>query len=132
MVIFTKHGYFYEARIFFFTKHEKKGRCFFRRRLKNGMYIKFHASQRSELRIIYILDSKICTSNITVLLQQSYIGHLKTFIQKVLVFFQDLLCNFIQQFIDDFVNNRFSHINNLQCFLRFWIGQGIERFQWRR
>jgi hypothetical protein len=132
MVIFTKHGYFYEARIFFFTKHEKKGRCFFRRRLKNGMYIKFHASQRSELRIIYILDSKICTSNITVLLQQSYIGHLKTFIQNVLVFFQDLLRNFIQQFIDDFVNNRFSHINNLQCFLRFWIGQGIERFQWWR
>jgi hypothetical protein len=82
------------------------------------MYIKFHASQRSELQIIYILDSKICTSNITVLLQQSYIEHLKMFIQKVLVFFQDLLRNFIQQFIDDFVNNRFSHINNLQCFLR--------------
>jgi hypothetical protein len=105
---------------------------FFRRRLKNGMYIKFHASQRSELPIIYILDSKIYTSNITVLLQQSYIGHLKMFIQKVLVFFQDLLRNFIQQFIDDFVNNRFSHINNLQCFLRFWIGQGIKRFRWQR
>jgi hypothetical protein len=26
---FAKHGYFYEAWIFFFTKHEKKGRCFF-------------------------------------------------------------------------------------------------------
>jgi hypothetical protein len=35
-----------------------------------GTYIKFHASQRAELQIIYILDSKICTSNITVLLQQ--------------------------------------------------------------
>jgi hypothetical protein len=138
MDIFTKHGYFYEAWIFlrstdlFLYEASKEGNVFFRRRLKNGMYIKFHASQRSELRIIYILDSKICTSNITVLLQQSYIGHLKTFIQNVLVFFQDLLRNFIQQFIDDFVNNRFSHINNLQCFLRFWIGQGIERFQWWR
>jgi hypothetical protein len=29
MVVFTKHGYFHEAQIFFFTKHEKKGRCFF-------------------------------------------------------------------------------------------------------
>jgi hypothetical protein len=27
--LFAKHGYFYEAWIFFFTKHEKKGRCFF-------------------------------------------------------------------------------------------------------
>jgi hypothetical protein len=74
--IFTKHGYFHEAQIFFFAKHEKKGRCFFRRRLKNGMYIKFHASQRTGLQIIYILDSKICTSNIIVLMQQSYIDHL--------------------------------------------------------
>jgi hypothetical protein len=126
MDIFTKHE------SFFFMKHEKKGRCFFCRRLKNGMYIKFHASQRSELQIIYILDSKICTSNITVLLQQSHIDHLKMFIQKVLVFLQDLLRNFIQQFIDDFVNNRFRHINDFQCFLHFWIGQGIERFRWRR
>jgi hypothetical protein len=28
-VHFCEHGYFYEAWIFFFTKHEKKGRCFF-------------------------------------------------------------------------------------------------------
>jgi hypothetical protein len=27
--VLTKHGYFHEAGIFFFTKHEKKGRCFF-------------------------------------------------------------------------------------------------------
>jgi hypothetical protein len=33
-------------------------------------YIKFYASQRAELQIIYILHSKICTSNITVLLHQ--------------------------------------------------------------
>jgi hypothetical protein len=72
MVVFTKHGYFYEARIFFFTKHEKKGRCFSPEAQKRyGTYIKFHASQRAELQIIYILDSKICTSNIIVLLQQN-------------------------------------------------------------
>jgi hypothetical protein len=29
MIVFTKHGYSHEARMFFFTKHEKKGRCFF-------------------------------------------------------------------------------------------------------
>jgi hypothetical protein len=33
--IFTNH------RSSFFTMHEKKGRCFFRRRLKNGMYVSF-------------------------------------------------------------------------------------------
>jgi hypothetical protein len=50
-----KHGYFYEAWIFlrsmdlFFTKHEKKEGVF-RRRLKNGMYIKFQASERSEYK----------------------------------------------------------------------------------
>jgi hypothetical protein len=86
MDIFTKHGNFYEVWIFsrsmdlFLYEAWKEGKVFFRRRLKNGMYIKFHASQRSELQIIYILDSKICTSNITVLLQQSYIDHLKMFI----------------------------------------------------
>jgi hypothetical protein len=70
MDIFTKLGYFHEAWFFFFTKHEKKGRCFFRRRLKNGMYIKFHTSQRTELQTTYILDSKLYTSNITELVQQ--------------------------------------------------------------
>jgi hypothetical protein len=29
MDVFTKYGYFHEAWIFFFTKHEKMGRCFF-------------------------------------------------------------------------------------------------------
>jgi hypothetical protein len=29
MDVFTKIGYFHKAWIFFFTKHEKKGRCFF-------------------------------------------------------------------------------------------------------
>jgi hypothetical protein len=45
------------------------------------MYIKFHASQRTELQIIYILDSKTCTSSITVLIQQSYIDNLEMFLQ---------------------------------------------------
>jgi hypothetical protein len=45
------------------------------------MYIKFHASQRTKLKIIYILDSKICILNITVLIQRSYIDRLKMFLQ---------------------------------------------------
>jgi hypothetical protein len=46
-------------------------------------------------QIIYILDSKIYTLNITVLLQQNYIDHLKMFLQKTLVLFQNLLRDFI-------------------------------------
>jgi hypothetical protein len=34
------------------------------------MYIKFHASQRTELQTTYIVDSKLYTSNITDLVQQ--------------------------------------------------------------
>jgi hypothetical protein len=29
MDVFMKYGYFHEAQIFFFMKHEKKGKCFF-------------------------------------------------------------------------------------------------------
>jgi hypothetical protein len=45
------------------------------------MNIKFHASQRTELQIIYTLNSKICTSNITVFILRSYIDRLKMFLQ---------------------------------------------------
>jgi hypothetical protein len=48
---------------------------------KNGMHIKFHASQRTELQVIYTLNSKIYTSNITVFIQQNYIDRLKMFLQ---------------------------------------------------
>jgi hypothetical protein len=37
---FMKYGYFHEAWTLFCTKHEKEGKVFFRRRLKNGMCIK--------------------------------------------------------------------------------------------
>jgi hypothetical protein len=78
--LFTKLGCFYEAWLFsrstnFLLLKRREG--VFSLKAKNGMYIKFHVSQRTELQIIYILDSKICTSNITVLIQQSYIDHLK-------------------------------------------------------
>jgi hypothetical protein len=33
--------FLYEAWILFFMKHEKKGRCFFRKMLKNGMCVNF-------------------------------------------------------------------------------------------
>jgi hypothetical protein len=74
-----EHGYFHEARIFFFVKHEKKGRCFFTEDSKT-VCIKFNASQRTELQVIYTLNSKICTSNIIVFIQQSYIDRLKMFL----------------------------------------------------
>jgi hypothetical protein len=38
MDIFTKHGYFYEAWIFFFVKHEKKGRYFWPKAQKRYVY----------------------------------------------------------------------------------------------
>jgi hypothetical protein len=60
---------FLQSMDFFFPKHEKKGR-WFSPKAQKGMYKKFHASQRSKLQIVYILDSKLYTSNITVLVQQ--------------------------------------------------------------
>jgi hypothetical protein len=39
MVVFTKHGYFHEAWIFFFMKHEKKGRYFFAGGSKTVWYV---------------------------------------------------------------------------------------------
>jgi hypothetical protein len=43
---------------------------FFRRRLKNGMYKKFHASQRTELQTTHILHSNLQALNITNIVQQ--------------------------------------------------------------
>jgi hypothetical protein len=52
----------------FFTKHEKKGRCYFRRRLKNGMCVNF--MHRKE----------IYYSNLHVPLIVPYIKHYKSII----------------------------------------------------
>jgi hypothetical protein len=41
--------FLYEAWIFFFTKHEKKGMCFFAKGSKRYV-CKFHASQRNKLQ----------------------------------------------------------------------------------
>jgi hypothetical protein len=41
--------FLYEAWIFFFTKHEKKGRCFLPKAQKRYV-CKFHASQRNKLQ----------------------------------------------------------------------------------
>jgi hypothetical protein len=44
---------------------------FFRRRLKNGMYVKsFMHRKEVNCKIVYILDSKLYISNITDLVQQ--------------------------------------------------------------
>jgi hypothetical protein len=57
MVVFTKNGYSHEARIFFFTKHEKKGRCFFAEGSKT--VCKVSCITKKWIQIICILDSKI-------------------------------------------------------------------------
>jgi hypothetical protein len=49
---------------------------------KRYVYKSFMHRKEVNYQIIYILDSKIYTSNITVLLQQSYIDHLKMFYNK--------------------------------------------------
>jgi hypothetical protein len=49
----------------------KEGKVFFRRRLKNGMYVKsFIHRKEVNCKIVYILDSKLYVSNITDLVQQ--------------------------------------------------------------
>jgi hypothetical protein len=73
----------YEALMFYkvwmiFTKHKssslrsmkRREGVFFRRRLKNGMYKKFHASQRTELQTTHILHSNLQALNITNIVQQ--------------------------------------------------------------
>jgi hypothetical protein len=62
---------------------------------KRYVYKSFMHHKEVNYQIIYILDSKIYTLNITVLIQQNYIDHLKMFLQKTLVLFQNLLRDFI-------------------------------------
>jgi hypothetical protein len=100
--VFTKLGCSYEAWIFsrsmnlFLYEAWKEGKVFFSPKAQKWYeYKSFMRRKEVNYQIIYILDSNIYTSNITVLLQQSYIVHLKMFLQWVLVLFQDLLRNFI-------------------------------------
>jgi hypothetical protein len=45
---FTKYGWFLRSIKALLYEAWKEGKVFFRRRLKNGMYKKFHVSQRTE------------------------------------------------------------------------------------
>jgi hypothetical protein len=62
-LLFTKHWYFIKYGWFLWSikaliyEAWKEGKVFFHRRLKNGMYKKFHASQRTELQTTHILHS---------------------------------------------------------------------------
>jgi hypothetical protein len=69
---FTKYGWFLRSIKTLLYEAWKEGKVFFRRRLKNGMYKKFHASQRTELQTIYILHSstkyyKHSSANVTLI-----------------------------------------------------------------
>jgi hypothetical protein len=95
-----KHGCFYEAWMFlrsldvptkhgyFFTKHgsfslgsmKRREGIFSPKAKKRYEYKSFMHRKEVNYQIIYILDSNIYASNITVLLQQSYIVHLKLFL----------------------------------------------------
>jgi hypothetical protein len=50
-----------------------------------------------------------------------YIKHFKTLLQQNLFFSKDFFCDFVQKFIDDFVDNGVRHAYNIQCFLHLWI-----------
>jgi hypothetical protein len=75
MDIFTKHGSFY------LRSMKRREGVFSPKAQKRYVYNSFMHRKEVNYQIIYILDSKIYTSNITVLLQQNYIKHLKMFLQ---------------------------------------------------
>jgi hypothetical protein len=62
---FTKYGWFLRNLKALLYEAWKEGKVFFRRRLKNGMYKKFNASQRTELQTTHILHSNLWALNIT-------------------------------------------------------------------
>jgi hypothetical protein len=50
-ILFYKAWIFLRSMDFFFSlRSMKRGEGVFRRKLKNGMYVKFHASQRNKLQ----------------------------------------------------------------------------------
>ena len=59
IIDFTRIGYWFYEKTDIIYEAWKEGKVFFRRRLKNGMYIKFHASLRTELQTIHILHSNL-------------------------------------------------------------------------
>ena len=108
---------------FFFTKHEKKGMCFFAEGSK--WYVrKFHASQKIYYTNIHIDIQCLTCTNITS--HKCYISQL----HKSLVFHQNFLSSFIQKFVDSFVNSFFSNSYSFQCRLHCWISFGIIGLRW--
>jgi hypothetical protein len=75
----SKDIFLYEAWIFFFTKHEKKGRCFFRRRLKNGMCVNFMHRKEINCNNLHI-QFNITNSKYYIVFVTIYIKLFKMFI----------------------------------------------------
>ena len=50
IIDFTRIGYWFYKNTDIIYEAWKEGKVFFRQRLKNGMYVRFHASQRNELQ----------------------------------------------------------------------------------
>jgi len=115
-------GEFFHEVWIFFTKHEKKGRCFFRQTQKRYV-CKVSCIVKNWVAKIDILHSG---------LQKCYIIlHFRSFLQKCLILSQNDSCSFIQKPIDDFVHNIFGHLFNFVVPLRLRARRRFSRI-WSR
>jgi hypothetical protein len=104
MDVFTKHGFFS------LQSMKKKGKVFFRRRLKNGMCIK-----------VSCIAKKRIINNLHIRFKALHIEYYNLVAAKLHYSSKNVFTistslpsgpspQFIQQFVNDFVNNRFGHI----------------------
>jgi hypothetical protein len=141
--LFTKMGSFYEAWIFsrsmdIFTKH----RFFSLWSMKRREGVFSPKAQKLYVYKVSCIAKNWITNNLHIKFKNMHIEYYSLHTAKlhrssknvftISVLFQDLFCNFIQQIVNNFVNNRFNYIDDFYCFLRFWVGQGVERLRWRR
>jgi hypothetical protein len=82
--------------VVFFTKHEKKGRCFFAKAQKRYVR-KFHASQRN------ILQQFTCLIDCSIHQMLHSIITIK-------------FSSFVQQLVDDFIDDGVSNAHYIWCF----------------
>jgi hypothetical protein len=110
----TKHGYLslWSMDLFLYEAW-KEGKVFFRRRLKNSMCVNFMHRKEIKCNKLHIQFNITYSKYYIVFVTSSFSRCLLQFL------FKDLLCNFVQQFVHDFVDNGFSHVYNVQRFLHF-------------
>jgi hypothetical protein len=109
----VSHNRFAIKRGFFLYEAWKEGKVFFRRRLKNGMWVNF--MHRKE---IYYINLHICSLSHT---QNVTLYHYN----ESLIFLKNFLCGLIQQPIDDFVDDGISDAHYIQRFFHDGIGLGV-------